>query len=156
PLIVLVGLFPQHFRLPLGPKLTRERLTFTIADALVLLLAFWYGVAAATFVAGIEGFTSSRRTVKRPSSNLFSSSIMSFSSAAAAATLKAILSLRLAHDAGPGLHPTLAAAAIALLAASIVQMLVNTALLSTLLALRHGRPILRHWLEFLPGAAPMF
>src|SRR5262249_36009840 len=145
----------QHIRMPLGPKLTRERLTFTLADALVLLVACWYGLAAAVFTAGIEGYTSSRRTVRRLSSNLFSSSIMSLSAAAGAAAIGGTLVLVFRQPASGG-RPAVLAAAVALLAGSLVQMLVNTLLLSTLLALRHGRPIVAHWQEFLPGAAPMF
>jgi putative nucleotidyltransferase with HDIG domain len=155
PLVVLVGLFPQHLRMPVGPTLTRERLTFTLADAVVLVVASWYGPAAAVFAAGIEGFTSSRRTVRKLPSNLFSSSIMSLSAAAGAVALGAVLSLAF-HQPSSGGRPAILAAAVALLAASICQTLANSVLLATLLALRHGRRILGYWVEFLTGAAPMF
>lgn len=155
PLVVLVGLFPQHLRMPVGPKLTRERLTFTLADAVILLVASWYGLAAAVFTAGIEGFTSSRRTVRKLPSNLFSSSIMSLSAAAGAAALAGTLSLAF-HQPPSGGRPPVLAAAVALLVASICQTLANSVLLATLLALRHGRNILGYWAEFLTGAAPMF
>ena len=65
------------FRLPLGARFTQERLTFTLTDAFVLLVACWFGTVPAIFLAGIEGFTSSRHTARRLSSNLFSSSMMS-------------------------------------------------------------------------------
>src|SRR5215813_660035 len=155
PLVVLVGLFPQHLRMPVGSKLTRERLTFTLADAVVLVAAIWYGLAAAVFAAGIEGFTSSRRTVRKLPSNLFSSSIMSLSAAAGAGAIAAVLSVGF-HQPPSGGRPPVLAAAVALLAASLCQTLANSVLLATLLALRNGRKILGYWAEFLMGAAPMF
>ena len=48
-----------------------ERLTFTLTDAFVLLVACWFGTVPAIFPAGIEGFTSSRHTARRLSSDLF-------------------------------------------------------------------------------------
>src|SRR5258707_2046504 len=69
PVIIVVGTFAQHFRLPLGLKFTKDRVVFTLSDAIILLVACSYGTPAAVFLAGIEGFTSSRRTVRRLSSN---------------------------------------------------------------------------------------
>src|SRR5262245_29388930 len=68
PVIVVGGMFAQHFRLPLGLKFTRERITFTLTDALVLLVICWFGPYPAIFLAGVEGYTSSRRTVRSYSS----------------------------------------------------------------------------------------
>ena len=82
PVIVFAGLFTQHFRIPFGLDLTQERLTFSLSDAIVLLVAYWYGVHPAIFVAGLEGFITSRRTVRRWSSNLFSLGMMSLVAAA--------------------------------------------------------------------------
>ena len=36
PVIVFVGLFTQHFRLPFGLDLTHERMTVSLSDAVVL------------------------------------------------------------------------------------------------------------------------
>jgi hypothetical protein len=100
PVIVALGMFLQHVRLPLGLKFTQERITFTLTDAFVLLVACWFGLAPAVFLAGIEGFTSSRRTVRRLSSNLFSSGMMSLGAAAASFALRAVRALRLRRRDG--------------------------------------------------------
>src|SRR5207245_7135056 len=91
PLIVIIDLFPINLPLPAGRKSTREKITFTLIDAFVLTIAGWYGIAPAVLIAGIEGFTSSRRQVRRLSSNLFSSSMMSLTAAAASFSLSAAL-----------------------------------------------------------------
>jgi len=71
PAVMSLGRFVQHFRLPLGSKFTRERITFTLSDGIVLLVACSFGLAPAVLIAGIDGFTSSRRTARRLSSNFF-------------------------------------------------------------------------------------
>src|SRR5919202_466680 len=91
PLALLVGVFPITFPLPSGLKFTTERITFTLSDAFTLLVACRYGVLPAVFLAGLEGFVSSRATVRRLSSNLFSSGMMSLAAGAAAAALAAAL-----------------------------------------------------------------
>src|SRR6266446_5553871 len=63
PVIIVISLFPNTFTLPSGIK--RDKITFTLSDAFVFLIACWYGVLSAGFVAGVEGFVSSRRTVRR-------------------------------------------------------------------------------------------
>ncbi|HLG14112.1 MAG TPA: HD domain-containing phosphohydrolase [Blastocatellia bacterium] len=153
PVAVLVGMFPQHFRLPLGSRFTRERLTFTLTDAIVLLVAAWYGFSAAVFVAGIEGYTGSRRTVRRWSSNVFSSGMMALTAAAAAAVLTGVLRYGFGN-VGPGFELPILDIAVAVLLASTVQIHVNLLLMSTLLALRHGHSVIRHFRSFL-WAAPM-
>ncbi len=105
-------------------------------------------------IGGVEGFTSSRRAVRRLSSNLFSLGMLSLAAAAAAAALGAVLRHGFGEAGAGGAH-TLPAAAVALLAASVAHIAVNTALLSTLLALRHRKPITQTCREFL-WAAPMF
>ncbi|HEY7544934.1 MAG TPA: hypothetical protein VID27_08635, partial [Blastocatellia bacterium] len=65
PVIIAVGMSPQRFRLPLGFGFSREKVSFTLSDAIVVLVACWYGFSPAVLLAGIEGFTSSRRTAKR-------------------------------------------------------------------------------------------
>ncbi len=151
---VLVGMFPQHFRLPLGLSFTRERITFTLSDALVLLVACCYGLPPAVFIAGIEGFTSSRRTTKRFASNIFSSAMMSIGSAAASLVMQATLIYLFKETGGSGDYAFLSVA-VAMLAAGLVQFTINAILLSTLLALRHGNPIVQHWKDFF-WAMPMF
>ncbi len=155
PVIVALGMFVQHFRLPLGLKFTQERITFTLTDAFVLLVACWFGIVPAVFLAGIEGFTSSRRTVRRLSSNVFSSGMMSLGAAAASFALRAVLHYGFGEETGTGLNHTLLAAAVAMLVGGVLQIAINVVLFSILLALREGnRPadILRGFL----WAVPMF
>ena len=150
PVIVTVGMFLQHFRLPLGLKFTRDRITFTLADACILLVACWLGLAPAVFLAGIEGFTSSRRTVRRLQANLFSSGMMSMGAAAASLTLHIVLRYAFGEHTGTSLDHSLFATAVAMLAASMVQIAVNIALLSTLFMLRNNNralDVLKGYLE---------
>ncbi|HEV7857268.1 MAG TPA: HD domain-containing phosphohydrolase [Pyrinomonadaceae bacterium] len=154
PLVIFVGMFPNTFPMPSNWKFTHEKISFTLSDAFVLLIACWHGPAAAVFVAGIEGFTSSRRTVRRLSSNLFSYGMMSLAAAAAAASLNAVLRYGW-HEAGASDHHTFAAAAVAVLVASIVQVILNWGLISTLIAMRHGSAILHEWRINFLCAAPL-
>ena len=154
PLITVVGFFPITFPLPTGWKASNEKINFTVIDAFVLTTAFSFGIAPAILIAGIEGFTSSRRLVRRLSSNLFSSSMMSLTAAAAYCSLSVIL-----RDGSTGAliaHHSFSTVAAALLVASIVQVSINWGFLSTLLALRHGSSILRLWKQNFLCAAPMF
>ncbi|MFL6229097.1 MAG: HD domain-containing phosphohydrolase [Pyrinomonadaceae bacterium] len=152
PVIVLAGLFTQHFRIPFGLDLTHERLTFSLSDAIVLLVAYWYGVYPAIFVAGLEGFITSRRTVRRWSSNLFSIGMMSLVAASSALVIKAASALGAnPADAQLPFHY----AALAFFAASVTHNFVNMALLSTLLALRHTKPIVASWKESFLWTAPI-
>lgn len=156
PLATIVGMFPVTFPLPSGLHPTREKINFTLSDAFVLLVACWYGILPAVFVAGIEGFTASRRAVRRLSSNLFSFGMMSFASAAAATSLAAVLRYAGGGGEGTGRNQSFTAITVALLAASVVLVVSNLGLLSTLLALRHRNPIMRAWKENFLCAAPMF
>ena len=155
PAVMLLGRFVQHFRLPLGLKFTRERITFTLSDGIVLLVACSFGLAPAVFIAGIDGFTGSRRTARRLSSNFFSSAMMSLGAAAAAISLGAVLRYGFGQEPGTGLNHTLLAAAVALLVGSIVQIAVNIVLFSTLFALRQDNPAADVFKGFL-WTAPMF
>src|SRR2546430_3450601 len=89
PLIIAISLFPNTFTLPSGIK--RDKITFTLSDAFVFLVACWYGTLPAVFIAGAEGFVSSRRTVRRLSSNLFSAGMISLAAAAAGLALNTTL-----------------------------------------------------------------
>jgi putative nucleotidyltransferase with HDIG domain len=155
PAVMSLGRFVQHFRLPLGLKFTRERITFTLSDGIVLLVACSFGLAPAVFIAGIDGFTGSRRTARRLSSNFFSSAMMSLGAAAAAISLGAVLRYGFGQEPGTGLKHTLLAAAVALLVGSIVQIAVNIVLFSTLFALRQDNPAADVFKGFL-WTAPMF
>lgn len=155
PAVMSLGRFVQHFRLPLGLKFTRERITFTLSDGIVLLVACSFGLAPAVFLAGIDGFTSSRRTARRLSSNFFSSAMMSLGAAAAAISLGAVLHYGFGEESGTGLKHTLLAAAVALLVGSIVQIAVNIVLFSTLFALRRDHLAADVFKGFL-WTAPMF
>jgi putative nucleotidyltransferase with HDIG domain len=150
PLAIIVGMFPVTFPLPSGLKFTTEKICFTLSDAFILLVACRYGVLPAIFLAGLEGFVSSRSTVRRVSSNLFSAGMMSLAAAAAASALAATLTHGFAGS------NSFTAAACALLVASLVQLAVNVGLLSTLLALRHGDPVLYVWRKNFLFAVAMF
>jgi putative nucleotidyltransferase with HDIG domain len=149
PLAIIVGMFPITFPLPSGLKFTTEKVSFTLSDAFTLLVACRYGVLPAVFLAGLEGFLSSRATVRRLSSNLFSSGMMSLAAGAAASGLAATLAYGFA---GPN---SFTAVACALLVASLTHLAVNVGLLSTLLALRHGDPIFSVWRKNFTWAVAM-
>ena len=155
PLIVIVDLFHITFPLPAALKVKQENIVFTLIDAFVLTIAAWYGIAPAVLIAGIEGFTSSRRQVRRLSSNLFSSGMMSLTAAAASFTLTAALGEGWT-GAAIGRHHGISAVAVALLIASVVQVSINWGLLSTLMALRYQKSILGMWRANFLWAAPVF
>ncbi len=155
PAAILTGMFPTTFPVPSGLKLTSEKITFTLSDAIVLLVACWYGLPASVFVAGIEGLTSSRRAVRRLSSNFYSFGMMSLASAAASASFSAIMRYGFG-ESGTGPDQSFPAVAVVLFAASIVHLVVNTGLCSILFAVRLGNSILQSWKENLLWAAPMF
>jgi putative nucleotidyltransferase with HDIG domain len=154
PLTIITGMFPNTFPVPSVLKSSQEKFTFTISDAIILLVVCRYGLAAAIFIAGIEGFTSSRRTVRRLSSNLFSFGMLSLAIAAAGVTLLWVL------RAGGGVAGPSSRAfpliAVALLASSITHSIVNMGLISTLFALRNHHPVLQSCKANLLWAAPMF
>lgn len=154
PLAVITGMFPNTLPLPSGLKLTKEKLTFTLSDAIVLLAACWLGLTAAILIAGVEGYTSSRRTVRRLSSNLFSSSMMSLSALAAALSLGAVFGYGFNETLGSHGH-AFPALAVAVLASSLIHIVVNTGLISVLFARRLGNPIISSWRENFLLIAPM-
>ncbi|MCA1634545.1 MAG: HD domain-containing protein [Acidobacteria bacterium] len=155
PLVLLASVFPITFPSPSGAKCTSDKISFTLSDALVFLVACRYGVAPAIFLAGIEGFLGSRRAVKRLSSNLFSSSMMSLAAAAAALGLRAVLGFGFGEETGGFAH-TFLAVAVAMLAASLIHLVVNVGLLSTLFALRLETSVRSTWRKNLLWAVPMF
>jgi len=136
PAIIAAGMFVQHFRLPVGLKFSQDRVIFTLTDAFVLLVACWFGPFPAVFLAGVEGFTSSRRTVRRLSSNLFSSAMMSLGAAGASLTIGLVLRYGFGEETGTGPDHTLMAVAVAMLMGSVVQIAMNIGLFSALFALR--------------------
>jgi putative nucleotidyltransferase with HDIG domain len=155
PLVVCASLFPNIFPLPAGLKFTQEKVTFTPSDAIVLLVACWYGLPPAILLAGLEGLVSSRRAIRRLSSNLFSCAMMSLVGAASALTMGALL--RYGFDAAaPGRGHSFPAVAVALLVANLVHIVVNTGLVSTFFALRQQDTVLRQWRQNFVWAAPSF
>jgi putative nucleotidyltransferase with HDIG domain len=154
PVIILIALFTQRFRVPLGLNFTQDRIASTLTDAFVLFVACCLGIAPAVFLAGIEGFTASRRIVRRLPSNLFSSAMMALGAAAASVGFNIVLRYQSSEMASNASSRTLLAVAVSILFASIVQLAVNIGLISTLLALRHGNH-LNHLKGFL-STAPMF
>ena len=149
---MIVGMFPLTFLLR---KSAQENVTVTLIDAFVLAIAGWYGFAPAVLIAGIEAFTSSRRQVRKLSSNLFSAAMMSLTAAAASVCLSRMMGNGWTGAAIIDQH-SVSAVAIAFLLAGIVQITVNWGLLSTLLALRHDNSILLLWKQDFLIAAPMF
>jgi putative nucleotidyltransferase with HDIG domain len=154
PLTVVTGMFPNSVPLPSSLKLSQEKMTFTLSDALVLLIACKFGLAACIFVAGLEGLTSSRRAVRRLSSNLYSFGMMSVSSAAAAATLWMVL--RYGFGEAASASYAFPAIAIGALVASIVHITVNTGLVAVLFAARLDKPALHFWKDNFLLAVPLF
>jgi putative nucleotidyltransferase with HDIG domain len=155
PLVVTASLFPNIFPVPSGLKLTQEKVIFTPSDSIVLLVACWYGVAPAVFIAGLEGFISSRCAVRRLTSNIFSFGMMGVVSAASSLTLGAVLRYAF-NDAAQGARHSFPAAAVALLTANFVHIIANTGLVSTFFALRKGDAILRQWKKNFMWAVPNF
>ncbi|HEV2764909.1 MAG TPA: EAL domain-containing protein [Pyrinomonadaceae bacterium] len=155
PLVGVISMFPNTFSLPSGLTFSQEKISFTFSDAVVLLAAVRYGLPAAVFVAGVEGFISSRRTVRRLSSNLYSFGMMSLTAAAAAASLKGVV-FCLSGDAVSWEGHSFSAVAVSLLAASIVHVVVNTGLTSALFSVRLGQPFVPTWKGNLLWAVPMF
>jgi putative nucleotidyltransferase with HDIG domain len=151
PVTVVVGFFAHHLQVPMGQRFTREKFTVTLSDAIVLLIACWGGVFPAVLVAGIEGFTSVARTRRNWASCLFSSAMMSAGAGMGAATLIAVLHYGFQDRSTDGKHPFLSIT-VAILLASLVQVVTNIALLSTLIALRHDLPALSHLRGFLWAA----
>jgi putative nucleotidyltransferase with HDIG domain len=155
PLAVIVGMFPIRFPLPSSVKFKQEKIYFSLSDAFVLLVACWYGILPAVVVAGIDGFTASRRGGRSLLSNLFSFGMMALAAAAASASLNAVLHYGW-RGAATAQSQNFTAFTVALLIASIAQVIVNWGLLSTLVALRNGNSIAREWKENFLCAAPMF
>ncbi len=155
PVAVVVGMFPLTFPIPSSLRLTAEKVNFSLSDALVLLVACWLGVLPAVFVAGVEGFTASRRAVRRLSSNVFSFCMMSLVAGASGSVLGVVLRHGF-DESGAGPRQSFSAVAVALLAASIVHVVCNTVLFSTFFALREHAPVLKRWRESFLWAAPIF
>src|SRR5215207_7049433 len=146
PVALIVGMFPLTFPIPSSLRLTSEKVNFSLSDAIVLLVAAWLGVLPAVVAAGVEGFTASRRAVRRLSSNAFSFGMMSLVAGASGSCLSAVLRHGFG-EAGAGSQQRFTAVAVALLAASVVHVLLNTALFSTFFALRQHAPLWRRWRE---------
>jgi putative nucleotidyltransferase with HDIG domain len=152
PVVVLIGLFPNTFTLPSSIK--REKITFTLSDSFIFLIACWYGTLPAVLLAGVEAFISSRRSVRRLSSNLFSAGMISLAAAAAGVTLNATLRYGF-HETGAGKYHSFLAVTVALLPATAVHVLVNVGLLSQLFAFRSNTNFLQVWKNNLSWAAPI-
>ncbi|HEV2707457.1 MAG TPA: HD domain-containing phosphohydrolase [Pyrinomonadaceae bacterium] len=155
PLVLAASVFPITFPSPAGAKVTSNKISFTLTDALVFLVACLYGSVPAILLAGIEGFVGSRRAIKRLSSNLFSASMMALAAGSAAIALGAVLRHGFGEAAGETRH-TFLAVALALLTASLVHLVVNVGLLSTLFALRLDSSIISTVKRNLLWAVPMF
>jgi len=149
PLLFLSSLFINTFQLSVGQIVARSRLTCTLSDSVILLVAYGCGAPPAIFLAGIEAFFSTRRTSGLPTS-LFSMSVMSLAAACAVISLDAVLA---ASDLFFVPH-TLAVAA-ALLVGSLVQLFVNILFISVIIALRQNTGIKQLLAEQLTHTAPL-
>lgn len=155
PVTVITGMFQNTLPMPSGLKFSQEKMNFTLSDAIVLLTACLYGAAPAIFIAGIEGFASSRRSVRRLSSNIFSFGMLSLSAGISTFSLNTVLKYGFGEPASGQQH-NVPAVTIALLAASIIHIIANTGLISGLFALRLNKPALPLWKENFLLAAPLF
>src|SRR5437762_1788703 len=154
PLVVVTGMFPNTFPLPSGLNLTQEKITFTLSDAIVLFVACWRGPLPAIFIAGIEGFTTSRRTVKRLPSNLFSFGMMALVAGASSQTLNAVLRYGF-HEVSSVRRFSFPAAVIALLVANLAHIVANNSLFSIFFALRQRTSVVRNWCQNFLWLAPL-
>ncbi|HEX8139589.1 MAG TPA: EAL domain-containing protein [Pyrinomonadaceae bacterium] len=155
PAIIVTGMFTNTLPMPSALRFSREKMNFTLSDAIVLLVACWYGAMPAIFIAGIEGFVSSRRGVRRLSSNLFSFGMLSLVAGLSALILGAVLRFGFGEPAAGHQH-SIPAVAVAFLAASVVHIISNTGLISTLFAMRLDKPVAPLWKENFLLAAPLF
>lgn len=153
PVTIFGGLLVNTFQLPSGLKFTKEKITFTLSDVFILLVAFRYGLAPAVFIAGIESFLSIRRTKSKMLTTLFSAGMMSLSVGASALVLGALLRHGFAAFGDQGGELTIVHVAVAMLVASLVQTAVNIALYSTILSLRHNNSFIHYAKGFLAVAA---
>jgi putative nucleotidyltransferase with HDIG domain len=152
PLIVLISLFPNTFTLPSSIK--RDKITFTLSDSFIFLIACWYGTLPAVFVAGADAFVSSRRSVRRISSNLFSAAMISLAASAGGLVLNSVIRYGF-HETNPANYHSFLAVSVALLPATAVHVLVNVGLLSGLFALRSQTKFFHTWKDNLSWAAPI-
>src|SRR5258708_8522013 len=83
PLIIAISLFPNTFTLPSGIK--RDKIPFTLSDPFVFLVACWYGVLPAVFVAGVGGLFFFRPRLRPVLGNFFLSRLVSLAAARAGA-----------------------------------------------------------------------
>ncbi|HYN86329.1 MAG TPA: HD domain-containing phosphohydrolase [Pyrinomonadaceae bacterium] len=154
PLVLAASAFPLTFPAPARAKVTGQKISFTLTDALVLLVACRYGALPAVLLAGLDGMVGSRRAVRRLSSNLFSSSMMSLAVGAGGLVLGAVLRLGFGEERGA--EHGLLAVAVATLLASLALLATNVGLLSALFALHAGESVVAAWRRNLAWAVPMF
>ncbi len=151
-LTVVMGMFPISFPMPSSLKLTHQKITFTLSESFIFLVACQYGWIPAVVLGGMEGFIGSRRVIRKLSSNLFSGGMLSLAVAAAAGMLNVVLR----YDAGgAGGSRAFHIVAFAFFLTSIVHIIVNIGVLSTLLALRQRAPIVQTWMKNLLWAMPL-
>jgi putative nucleotidyltransferase with HDIG domain len=155
PLIAIISSFSNIFPLPSSLKFAQEKVSFTPTDSIILLVACWYGIAPAIFIAGLDGFIASRRAVRRLSTNLFSFGMLSVVAAASAITINALLHYGFS-EIGQARQHSFPAVAMALLVANLIHILANTGLVSVFFALRQGDAVLRQWKQNFLWAAPNF
>jgi putative nucleotidyltransferase with HDIG domain len=162
PLTILVGSFSHTYKLPSGLRFSRNHVTFTFADAIVLLVVCWFGIGAGVVVQGIETFISAHRIKKNPQtalfSDLFSAGMMNLSTAGGGLALMLVLryGFHLGTPASFNSAPNFLAVSLALTAAAIVQNLTNVSLFVSLFALRERVSVWPKLKEYVIWTVPLF
>lgn len=147
PVTLLVGSFSHTYKLPSGLRFSRNHVTFTFADTIVLLVVCWFGIGPGIVVQGIETYISARRIKKNPQtqlfSDLFSTGMLNIATAGGGLALMMVLKygFHLATPASFNSAPNFLAVALGLIAAAIVQNLVNVSLFASLFALRDRKSV---------------
>lgn len=162
PVTLLVGTFSHTYKLPSGLRFSRNDVTFTFADSLVLLVACWFGIGPAIMVQGIEAFNSARRIKKNPKtqlfSDLFSTGMMNIATACGGLALTVVLNygFNVTTPASFNSAPNFLAVSTALIVAALVQNITNVGLFASLLALRERSSIGTKLKEYFFWTAPLF
>ncbi|MEO6392451.1 MAG: HD domain-containing phosphohydrolase [Pyrinomonadaceae bacterium] len=162
PVTLLVGTFSHTYKLPTGLRFSRNDVTFTFADSLVLLVICWFGIGPAIMVQGIEAFNSSRRIKKNPKnqlfSDLFSTGMMNIATACGGLALTIVLDygFNVTTPVSFSSAPNFLAVSTALIVAALVQNVTNLGLLTSLFAMRERSSIGTKLKEYLIWTAPLF
>lgn len=145
-LVIIVGYKSLSVPSPNFKRGQNTDVVTSISDALVIFTALVHGIAAAIFIAGIDGFTSSRNQTRKVRSNLFSLALLALSTGGAMTAYRlAMLSLSGVYQCG--LSTPFARMAVPLLVFTLTHFLINTSVLCTVISLRDGESVWKSWRE---------